>query len=83
MEEIQQALKDLLDYSVDDRELALAEFVHSYADTSGDGVLRLEDLEIFCDEMEDKHKQDDWRLSYPRPPKTTASVATEQISAKS
>jgi hypothetical protein len=66
VEEIQQALRDMLNYSIDDRERSLAEFVHSYADTDGDGVLRLADLEAFCEERSSVNKEDDWRLSFPK-----------------
>jgi hypothetical protein len=66
VEEVQLALREFLNYSVDDREQSLAEFVHSYADTTGDGVLRLADLEAFCDERSVHDKEDDWRLSFPK-----------------
>jgi len=67
IDELQAALKDLLGYSVDDREQSLARFVHTYADSSGDGVVSLEDFEIFCGEMDDVYKQDEWRLAFSRP----------------
>lgn len=51
VEEIQMALRDKLGMSVDQRESVLAEFVHSYADTNGDGTVRLQDLEYFCGEL--------------------------------
>jgi EF-hand domain pair len=62
VEEIQMALRDRLGYSVDDREKSLAEFVHSFADTTGDGKVTRQDLEVFCDEIPDLYKRDQWRL---------------------
>jgi 2',3'-cyclic-nucleotide 2'-phosphodiesterase (5'-nucleotidase family) len=51
VEEIHNALRDLLDYSVDDRETTLAEFVHAFADTDGSGKVTVKDFEVFCDDM--------------------------------
>lgn len=68
VEDFQVALRDLLGCSVDDREMALAEFVHSFADTTGDGKVALEDFEVFCTEMHETYERDDWRLSHPKAP---------------
>lgn len=51
VEEIQEALRDRLGVSVDDNELTLAEFVHSFADQSGDGTVSRKDLELFYHQM--------------------------------
>jgi hypothetical protein len=60
VDEIQTALRDMLGYSVDDREKSLAEFVHGYADTTGNGKITIKDLEVFCDEMDAAHERDGW-----------------------
>ena len=63
IEEIQIALRDKLGFSVDDREQTLAKFVHNFADYTGDGLLRLEDIERFCREIGDIYLRDKWRLN--------------------
>lgn len=65
VEEIQEALADI-GLSVDNRELSLAQFVHNFADTSGTGVVTVDDLKVFCEEMEEVYQADAWRLSFPR-----------------
>lgn len=65
-DDIHKALKGVLRLSVDEKEKSLAEFIHSFADTSGSGHVTIEDLEIFCNEMEELYEQDKWRLSWPR-----------------
>jgi hypothetical protein len=72
VEEIQAALADIVGLSVDDRELSLAQFVHSFADTTGSGEVTLDDLLAFCDEMGEVYEADAWRLSYPRSPVTNS-----------
>jgi hypothetical protein len=68
VEEIQMALRDYLGFSVDDREMSLAEFVHSFADTTGDGQVALRDFELFCEEMKEDYENDEkWRPSYTNP----------------
>lgn len=67
IDEIHAALRDVVGLSVDERERSLAQFVHSFADTDGDGKVTVEDFEIFCDEMPQVYKTDEWRLAYPRP----------------
>ena len=67
VDDLQEALRGLLGYSVDERETTLALFVHSFADTTGDGTVTVEDIERFCDEINDVYKQDEWRLAVPRP----------------
>lgn len=59
VDEIQEALADL-GLSVDNRELSLAKFVHDFVDTTGSGEVTLEDLEVFCSEMEEVHERDMW-----------------------
>jgi hypothetical protein len=62
--EIQNALAKLVGLSVDNRELTLAQFVHDFADTNGNGEVTLEDLQVFCDEMGETYERDQWRLAY-------------------
>jgi hypothetical protein len=78
VEEIQIALHDYLGYSVDDREMSLAEFVHSFADTTGSGEVALRDFELFCDEMKEDYENDEkWHPSYTNPTiRTTVRVTT-------
>lgn len=52
VEEILAALKDIAGYSTHEDKLALAKYVHSFADISGDGKLTLEDLIMFDEEIE-------------------------------
>lgn len=66
VEEMQQGLHDLLGYAVDDREMTLAQFVHAFADTTGDGSVTLEDFQRFCDEIDDIYQRDKWRLEFPK-----------------
>ena len=102
VEDVQVALHDFLGYSVDERELTMAEFVHSIADTVGDGEVTLEDfgtfpgltsslfglffffcsslsnsnflsdphslfsIEVFCDEIAEVYRNDEWRLAYKK-----------------
>jgi 2',3'-cyclic-nucleotide 2'-phosphodiesterase (5'-nucleotidase family) len=51
VEEMQRGFHDLLGYNVDDREMTLAKFVHSFADTTGDGRVTLEDFQALCEEL--------------------------------
>jgi hypothetical protein len=76
VEEIQVALRDRLGYSVDDREMTLAQFVHSFADMTGDGQVTRKDLKLFCDDLDDLYKQDQWRLGFKKP---SDEKATAQI----
>ena len=48
VDEIHAALRDLLGLSVHDENKTLAEYVHSYADVTGNGVVTNEDFEHFC-----------------------------------
>lgn len=80
VEEIQRGLRDLLGYQVDDREMTLARFVHAFADTTGDGSVRLEDFQTFCDEMEELYERDKWRLSFPKN-YVRAEVAVDRTTA--
>jgi hypothetical protein len=48
------ALRDLLGYSVDENEMILAKFVHSFADASGDGIITKKDFEFFCRDMDEE-----------------------------
>ena len=67
VDDIKDALSELVGLSVDDREDSLAQFVHSYADTNGSGQVTIEDFQIFCDEITETYQQDSWRLSYSKP----------------
>jgi hypothetical protein len=64
--EIQVALGKLVGLSVDNRELTLAQFVHDFADTNGNGEVTLEDLQVFCDEMTETYERDQWRLAFKK-----------------
>lgn len=66
IEEIHAALRDVVGLSVHEGERSLAQFVHSFADTDGDGKVSIEDFEIFCEEMPNEYERDKWRLAYPR-----------------
>ena len=65
VEEIHSALNQILGLSVDDDELKLARFVHSYADTNGDGTVTLRDFKIFGREMGKVYESDRWRHRLP------------------
>ena len=75
VEEMQKGFRDLLGYTVDDRETTLAQFVHSYADTTGDGKVTLQDFQRLCDEISALYESDQWRLSFPRPEEDNLSEA--------
>ena len=77
MGDIQEALRNRLGYSVDEKETTLASFVHSFADTTGDGTVTRADLEVFCDEMDALMKNDSWRLAYGKP--VAAAARQEEI----
>ena len=77
VQDLQRALRDLVGYSVDERETSLAELLHSFADTTGDGTVTLEDIETFCEEIDDWYARDSWRLSSPRAEAETGT--TEMI----
>lgn len=69
--DIQAALSEILHLSVDTTgtETSLAEFVYSFADADGDGVVTLEDMNSFCDEIPEIYDNQKWRLAFPRPEK--------------
>jgi 2',3'-cyclic-nucleotide 2'-phosphodiesterase (5'-nucleotidase family) len=64
--EIQAALDELVGLSVDNRELTLAQFVHDFADTNGNGEVTLVDMRAFCDEMSEIYERDQWRLAFKK-----------------
>lgn len=68
VEEIQIALQEKLGLSVDNRETALAKFIHSFADTNGDGTVTLHDFKVFCKEMQQDENDQLQLTEYPRPP---------------
>lgn len=74
VDDIHNALSDILHLSVDDTgtETSLAEFVHSFADADGDGVVTLADLNTFCDEIHEIYDSQKWRLAFPRTEKLLA-----------
>jgi 2',3'-cyclic-nucleotide 2'-phosphodiesterase (5'-nucleotidase family) len=74
VEEMHAALRDVVGLSVDDRELSLAKFVHSFADTTGSGEVTLEDFKVFCSEMDELYERDKWRLAYPKPGKAAKNT---------
>ena len=75
VEEIQKALRDYLGVSVDDRELTLAEFVHSFADTNGDGTVTKRDMDVFCQELGGLYDSGAWRLYYKKKPGVAVGVS--------
>lgn len=79
IEEIQAALGDIVGLSIDNRELSLAKFVHDYADTNGTGEVTLEDLEVFCSEMQEVHERDQWRLAFAKDAKKSSPSSEQQI----
>ena len=48
VDEIHDALRDLLGLSVHDENKTLAEYVHAHADVTGNGIVTREDFEHFC-----------------------------------
>ena len=66
-EDIQHALRDFLGLSISEDETTLADYVYSFADTTGDGTVTTEDFEIFCTEMPQEYKNQKWRLAFPKP----------------
>jgi len=76
VEEIHAALGDVIGLSVDENELSLAQFVHSFADADGDGRVTLKDFETFCDEMPAFYESQKWRLAFPRPAPPQPSQAS-------
>lgn len=71
--EIQAAMSELLDFSVDDRETTLAEFVHAFADATDTGKVTVKDFELFCETMatsaEEKSNmlhEDQFRRPFPQ-----------------
>lgn len=75
VDEIHAALRDVVGLSVDDTEKSLAQFVHSFADTDGDGEVTLTDFEVFCEDMPKLYQMDEWRLSSPRRAKSESQFA--------
>ena len=66
VEEIHEALKSVLGLKVDDSEMSLAKFVHSFADVTGDGKVGFKDFEKFCAQREDLYEIERWRLGSPQ-----------------
>ena len=71
--EIHAALRDVLELSVDESELSLSEFVHTFADTDNDGLVTIKDFQVFCEEMPQVYQTDAWRL-LSTPSATTAKT---------
>lgn len=82
VDEIHAALRDVVGLSVDDNEKSLARFVHSFADTSGDGRVTLQDFEVFCDEMPKAYIRDEWRLAFSRSGVSLTSVHFKSTAKK-
>lgn len=74
VEEVQHALADIADLSVDRRELTLAKFIHGYANISGTGDITLEDLRAFYNDMteEDPYGRDKWLSGMTKTHRKTA-----------
>ena len=79
VEDIHRLLKDKLSLSVDEREMTLAQYVHSFADTNGDGTVTKTDFELFIRDMEQNYDEEEkiWRLPFPRPPIEIAETVFE------
>jgi Ca2+-binding EF-hand superfamily protein len=75
VDDIQNALQDIVGLSVDSREKSLAEFVHDFADVTGSGRVTLEDFAIFCDEMGELRQREKLRG------RLTGSFARSTVSA--
>jgi 2',3'-cyclic-nucleotide 2'-phosphodiesterase (5'-nucleotidase family) len=66
VDEIHNALRDVVGLSVDDSEKSLAKFVHSFADVTRNGKVTVKDFEVFCKEIPDIYEADKWRLAFPK-----------------
>jgi len=66
VDDVHVALRDFLGLSIDEEETTLAEYVHSFADTSGKGCVTVADFEVFCTEMPEVYESQKWRLAFPR-----------------
>jgi Ca2+-binding EF-hand superfamily protein len=68
VEDIHLGLRDFLGLSVSSEEMTLAEYVHSFADTNGDGEVNLGDFEYFCKEdMPTIMANAKWQKVFPEP----------------
>ena len=65
--DIQRSLRDFLGLSISEDETTLADYVHSFADTTNTGEVTLEDFEQFCTEMPQVYDNQKWRLAFPKP----------------
>lgn len=67
VDEIHNALRDVLHFSVDDHEKTLAKLIHSYADRTGDGTVTFEDFEQFCEVMPNLYSSSKWKGAFYEP----------------
>lgn len=68
VEDIHVGLRDFLGLSVDDNYKTLAERVHVCADATGNGMVRVEDFEVFCTGMPKELKlRKRWEDAFPDP----------------
>jgi len=68
VDDIHYGLRDFLGLSVDDNYKSLAEAVFSCADTLGNGVVTVEDFEVFCSGMPTELKMHQkWHAAFPDP----------------
>lgn len=68
VDDIHFALRDFLGLSVDDNYKTLAEAVHSCADALGNGVVTVEDFEVFCSGMPlELTMTKRWHAAFPDP----------------
>lgn len=75
-QDIQFALKEFLGLSISEDQTILADYVYSFADTTGTGEVTLQDFEMFCTEMPEVYENQKWRLAFPKPkPPTEGSEA--------
>jgi len=66
VDEIHNALRDIVGLSVDDSEKSLAKFIHSFADVTRNGKVTIKDFELFCAEIPQIYEADKWRLAFPK-----------------
>ena len=73
VEDIHMALRDYLGLSVDENEMTLAKYIHDYADVTGNGVVTVDDFEIFCNSRQglpeefQPLKSRKWTKAFPDP----------------
>lgn len=69
VDDIHAGLRDFLGLSVDDNYKDLAEYVFAFADVTGNGMVTLEDFEVFCTSgmPRESKLQPKWQEVFPDP----------------